>query len=38
MIYVYFYESIFQDKYIYIIFTFSNSTTLELFMIYIPKV
>ncbi len=38
MIYVYFYESIFQDKSIYIIFIFSNSTTWELFMIYIPKV
>jgi hypothetical protein len=35
---VYFYESIFQDKSIHIIFTFSNSTTWELFMIYIPKV
>ena len=38
MIYVYFYESIFQDKSIHIIFTFSNLTTWELFMIYIPKV
>ena len=38
VIYVYFYESIFQDKSIYIIFTFSNSTTWELFMIYILKV
>ena len=38
VIYVYFYESIFQDKSIHIIFTFSNSTTWELFMIYIPKV
>jgi hypothetical protein len=27
LIYVYFYESIFQDKYIHIILTFANSTT-----------
>jgi hypothetical protein len=38
VIYVYFYESIFQDKSIHIFFTFSNSTTWELFMIYISKV
>ena len=38
MVYVYFYESIFQDKSIHIIFIFSNSTTWELFMIYILKV
>ena len=38
VIYVYFYENIFQDKSINIIFIFSNLTTWELFMIYIPKV
>jgi hypothetical protein len=38
VIYVYFYESIFQDKSIHTIFTFLNSTIWELFMIYIPKV
>jgi hypothetical protein len=38
VIYVYFYESNFQDKSIYMIFTFSNSTTSKLFMIYIPNV
>ena len=38
VIYVYFHKSIFQDKSIHIIFTFSNSTTWELFMIYILKV
>jgi hypothetical protein len=38
VIYVYSYESIFQDKSIHISFTFSISTTWELFMIYIPKV
>ncbi len=38
VIYIYFYESIFQDKSIHIIFTFSNSITRELFMIYIFKV
>ena len=27
VVYVYFYESIFQDKSIHIIFTFANSTT-----------
>jgi len=35
MIYVYFYKNTFQDKSIYIVFIFSNSTTLKLFMIYI---
>jgi hypothetical protein len=29
--YVYFYESIFQDKSIHIVFTFANSTTYSLF-------
>ena len=38
MIYVYFHKSIFQDKSIHIIFIFSNSTTWELFMIYILKI
>jgi hypothetical protein len=38
VIYVYSRESNFQDKSIYMIFTFSNSTTLKLFMIYIPNV
>jgi hypothetical protein len=38
VIYVYFYESNFQDKSIYMIFTFSNSTAYKLFMIYIPNV
>ena len=38
VIYVYFHKSIFQDKSIHIIFTFSNSTTWELFVIYILKV
>ena len=38
MVYVYFYKSIFQNKSIHIIFTFSNSTTWELFMIYIFKI
>ena len=36
--YVYFYENIFQDKSIHIIFTFANSTILKLLMIYIPNV
>jgi hypothetical protein len=36
VIYVYPNESNFQDKYIYMIFTFSNSTTQKLFIIYIP--
>ena len=36
--YVYFYESIFQDKSIHIIFTFAKSTILKLLMIYIPNV
>jgi hypothetical protein len=36
VIYVYPYESNFQDKYIYMIFTFSNLMTQRLFMIYIP--
>jgi len=38
VIYVYFYENIFQDKSIHIIFIFSNSTIWELFMIYISKI
>jgi hypothetical protein len=35
MIYLYFYENIFQDNFIhiYMIFTFSNSITLKLLMI-----
>ena len=37
MIYIYFYESNFQNKSIHIIFTFSNSITLEFFMVYIPR-
>ena len=37
VIYVYFYESNFVDKFIHIIFIFSNSTT-DLFIIYIPEV
>ena len=36
--YVYFYENIFQDKSIHIIFTFANSTILKLLMIYISNV
>jgi hypothetical protein len=35
---VYFYESNFQDKSIGMIFTFPNSKTLLLFMIYVPNV
>jgi hypothetical protein len=35
MIYVYFYENIFQDKFSIMAFTFSNSTTYKLFIIYI---
>ena len=38
VIYVYFHKSIFQDKYIHIIFVFSNSKTWQLFTIYILKV
>jgi hypothetical protein len=37
VIYVYFDESTFQDKSIHMVFTFSNSTILKLFMIYIPN-
>jgi hypothetical protein len=36
--YVYFYETIFQDKSIHIVFTFANSTTYKLLMIYILNV
>ena len=38
MIYLYFYESIFQDKSIHIVFVFWNSTTRKLFIIYILNV
>jgi hypothetical protein len=34
MLYLYFYENIFQDNSIHMIFTFSNSITKKLFMIY----
>jgi hypothetical protein len=38
MVYLYLYESISQDKSINMIFTFSNSVTYKLFMIYNPNV
>ena len=38
IIYLYFFESIFQDKSIHIVFVFWISTIWKLFMIYIPNV